>query len=339
MFSESPSWLPDVARAQAAQGASHCGQNVRITRVTGGANNALYRVETGEEIYACKLCVPDDRRRAWREYSALRILETAGVPLAPQPLWLDESLASVPYPVVIYRWVEGETLRLPLEAAQLAALLEGYRRLYAIRPEDHAGAGVLDAWFHWFGWAPYLAELDELLAFYGPWLSEKDPAGPALAARLARLVRRCKEKLLAPETPSPGRAAFPLRLCRVDHNLRNTLRNREDGLRWVDWEYSGWGDPALDLADLRWHATLESLGDEQHRFLRAGLPPPPEDVHFERRLAAWDALLATRWPLIVLRLYWSQSHGSDRLRLTQAQEDPPEIRRRLIRFIERAEET
>jgi thiamine kinase-like enzyme len=37
----------------------------------------------------------------------------------------------------------------------------------------------------------------------------------------------------------------------------------------VDWEYAGWGDPALDLADLRWHVVLDAVSEEQHAWLRA----------------------------------------------------------------------
>jgi thiamine kinase-like enzyme len=42
-------------------------------------------------------------------------------------------------------------------------------------------------------------------------------------------------------------------LCRVDANIRNFIRR--PGL-WasVDWENSGWGDPAFEIADLITHA-------------------------------------------------------------------------------------
>jgi len=78
---------------------------IRMRRVTGGQNNALYRVETGGPVYACKLCVADERRRAWREYETLRALRAAGLDLAPGPLWLDESCAIAPYPAVAYHWL------------------------------------------------------------------------------------------------------------------------------------------------------------------------------------------------------------------------------------------
>ena len=45
-----------------------------VERVSGGANNALYQVESDGRVYACKLCVVDERRRAAREWEAMRLM-------------------------------------------------------------------------------------------------------------------------------------------------------------------------------------------------------------------------------------------------------------------------
>ena len=105
----------------------------------------------------------------------------------------------------------------------------------------------------------------------------------------------------------------------------------------MDWEYSGWGDPALDLADLRWHVALEAIGEAQHAWMRHNYLRPADDPGFEGRLAAWDRLLLARWPLLVLRALWSAHNGPDRLRLTQLDTSPTVLRARLLYTIERAE--
>jgi thiamine kinase-like enzyme len=50
----------------------------------------------------------------------------------------------------------------------------------------------------------------------------------------------------------------PLGLCRCDNHVRNFIR-RPAGPHgaWasVDWEYSGWGDPAFDIAQWATHAS------------------------------------------------------------------------------------
>ncbi|HUX77897.1 MAG TPA: phosphotransferase, partial [Anaerolineae bacterium] len=107
---EPPSWLRVVAAAHAAGADDWRAGGVAVRRVTGGTNNALYRVEAGGRSYACKLCVADGRRRAAREYGALQLLHVAGLDIAPQPLWLDESCAVLSFPTVVYRWLPGESL-------------------------------------------------------------------------------------------------------------------------------------------------------------------------------------------------------------------------------------
>jgi aminoglycoside phosphotransferase (APT) family kinase protein len=333
---EGRGWLRVVAAAYAAGVEAWTDSSVTVHRVTGGGNNALYRVEADGQSYACKLCVADERRRAAREYGALRLLYEAGLDIAPQPLWLDDSCTIVPFSAVVYRWLPGEPLSPSPTAQQLAALLDSFQRLHTLQPAEFEDYDIPDAWFHWFDFAPYLAELHGFLAEHGPRLAATAPEGRDLRDRLARLVDSCAEVVMTSGV-DPGRESVPLRLCRVDPNLANALWSGDGRLRWVDWEYSGWGDPALDLADLRWHSALAELSEAQHGWLRDNYRQPTGDQFFEERLVVWDRLLATHWPFLILRWLWTEHHGSDRVRLTQFVADPAEMRTRLVRFIERAE--
>jgi len=307
-----------------------------VHRVTGGFNNALYQVEADDQSYACKLCVADECRRAAREYGALRLLRAAGLDIAPQPLWLDDSCTIVPFPAVAYRWLPGKPLSPSPTEQQLAALLDSFQRLHNLQPSDFEDCDLPDAWAHWFDFELYLAELRDFLARYGSWLAATDPHGQGLRDRLARLVDGCAEAVRTADV-NPGRESVPLRLCRVDPNLVNTVWGRDGRLRWVDWEFSGWGDPALDLAELRWHAASIEMSEAQHAWLRDNYRRPAGDHGFEERLTVWDRLRATRWPFLILRWLWSEHHGPDRVRLTRPTADPAQLHARLIHFIERAE--
>ena len=335
-MSEARGWLRVVAAAYAAGADTWTKDSATVRRVTGGFNNALFRVEAAGQRYACKLCVADECRRAAREYAALRLLQAAGLDIAPQPLWLDDSCTIVPFPAVAYRWLPGQPLSPSPTARQLASLLDSFHRLHALQPGDFEGHGIRDAWAHWFDFELYLADLRDFLARYGPWLAATDPEGQDLRDRLARLVDGCAEVVLT-TTVNPGRESVPLRLCRVDPNLANTVWGGDGQLRWVDWEFSGWGDPALDLAELRWHAASVGLTEAQHAWLRDNYRRPAGDHAFEERLAVWDRLRATRWPFLILRWLWSEHNGPDRVRLTRPTADLAELRARLVRFIERAE--
>jgi hypothetical protein len=329
-------WLRVVGAAYASGTEVWTEDEVTARRVTGGANNALYHVTLDGQQVACKLCVDDGRQRAVREYGALCLLQAAGVDIAPQPLLLDQSCALLPFPTVVYRWLPGEALGPLIAPEQLAALLHSIQQAHALRQDDFEEMALPEAWFHWFDLNPYLAELEAFLVQYGGWLVHHEPDGADLQERLVRLVDRCT-RVLSAATVDPSRGRFPLRLCRVDPNLSNAIWGGEGMLRWVDWEYSGWGDPALDLADLRWHVALEGVSEAQHAWVRNYYVRPADDPGFEERLAAWDRLLLTRWPFLILRGLWSAYNGPDRVRLTEVETSPTELRARLVRTIERAE--
>lgn len=333
---EAQRWMRVVAAAQTAGADAWTEDGVTVQRVTGGYNNALYRVEVGGERYACKLCIADERRRAAREYGALRLLRAVGLDIAPQPVGLDESCTVAPYPTIIYRWIPGEPLDASLTERQLAALLGSFHDMHTLRADDFQEGVLCDAFYHWFDAEPYLAELDDFLDRYGPWLATTGSDGRDLRDRLARLLNGCAE-CFAGAAVEIGRGCFPLRLVRVDPNLANTVWGEDGRLRWVDWEYSGWGDPAMDLAELRWHAALSEFSKAQHVWLRDNYCRPDDDPGFEARLAVWDHLEVTHWPFLVLRELWSYYNGPYRARLAQLRSEPVETRARLIRFIERAE--
>ncbi len=332
---QAKSWLRLVADAHAAGANTWTQDQAAVYRVTGGNNNALYRIEADGAYHACKLCVDDFRRRAAHEYGALQLLQAVGLDIAPKPVYLDESCTIVPFPAVIYSWLPGKSLDPPLTADQLALFLNSFQQVHAVRPGD-VDSDPGDSWWHWFDFAPYLIEMESFLNEYGPWLATTGPDGSALRDRLARLVEVCDKTILTCDV-DPAREQVTVGLCRVDANLANTVLGPDRRLRWVDWEYSGWGDLALDLADMRWHATLTGLSQEQHHWIRDQYRRPDDDPAFDARLAVWDRIVATRWGFLVLRWLWSLYHGPDRVRLTQLTADPAQVRARLVRFIERAE--
>ena len=323
-------WLRFIAAGEDA----HTDSGITIHRITGGNNNAIYRVEADGQVAACKLCVADERRRAAREYVTLHTLHGAGLDIAPEPLWLDESCEIVPYPAVAYRWLSGEPLDASVTDEQLAAVLASVQFMHTLEPERNPK--LADTWLHWFDFCRYLPELDEFIYQYGPWLETSDPEGRALVERLAQLRDNCK-RLIAATRVNPGRAHIALRICRADTNLANAIWSDEGRVRWVDWEYSGWGDPALELAEMRWHVAMLGLSQAQHDYLRRSYERPRGDAGFDERLAVWDRIVTTRWCLIILRALWSAHNGPDRVRLSRMPADPAQLRARLVQFIERAE--
>ena len=319
-----------------AVGSDTCIKNgYSIQRIYGGANNALYKIDAHDQQFACKLCVDDGRQRAAREFGSLQALWAAGVKIAPRPLLLDESKTTLPYPVVIYDWVEGTQLKPPVSPALLQGFQVTYHQLHNITPNDYP-AFNLTAWFHWFDFNAYVDEIRDLGAPYMPWLPDSVPGGLKLKERLDRILERCADYVAKAEV-DPGKGNFPLALVRVDPNLANVIVGNENRIHWVDWEYSGWGDPALDIAELRWHAALQPLGKEALQWLRTSYRPPHPDPGFENRLRVWDRILATRWPFLILRALWSNYNGPDRQRLTRVEIPSRQYHQRIVEYLDRAE--
>ena len=154
-----------------------------VRRVFGGSNNALYKIKSQTETLACKLIVLDGRNRALREFEALKAIRAAEYDIAPNPLLLDESLSIVQFPTVLYQWAEGYVLQPPIRQQHLETFLNSYHQLHSIQPSNHTDF-QLDAWFHWFNFDAYLAEITEFFNLYTPWLETESSGGLKLRDRL-----------------------------------------------------------------------------------------------------------------------------------------------------------
>ncbi|MFO7696638.1 MAG: aminoglycoside phosphotransferase family protein, partial [Anaerolineae bacterium] len=212
----------------------------QICRIDGGWCNLLYRatrtLDPAADL-AVKFTMRDDRDRAGREYHALCALHQAGLDIAPQPLLLDRQ--RYPQPVVVQTWLPGESSETPPTTdAGWEGLLGHLILAHSVTPERTdvpLQRAVLDA--------NSALEARETVR----WQAARVPP-EARPDSLDALLRRF-EAVQDPAWPEP-----PVTLCRCDNNVRNYLR-RPGPWASVDWEYSGWGDPAFDVAQWATHAS------------------------------------------------------------------------------------
>ena len=276
------------------------GPSVRIERRGQGMNNSLFRVEVGGEVYACKLFVADERRRAWREWTALERMWRSGLRFSPEPVaYLPDG--PLPQPAVVYRWAEGAPLSGQIMSARdLTDLISALTTIH--RAPRQPDTQPLIAYHQPPDYAAYLAEIRENVERVQTWARHRrDDAGglPDWAADLSQLAPAIGETAhLAEElVRSSGMSgAFPIpALIRVDGNLDNILCDENRQLTFVDWEYSGAGDPAYDLAELRWHPGAGHLPDAWWDEALDSYAPPSKDVEFSERLALYSRLLPIWW--------------------------------------------
>jgi len=218
---------------------------------------------------------------AEREWTALRLLQEYAPGLAPEPVSAD--LTADPAFVVMRR-LPGEPLRgRHLTGACLDAVGAALERLHTCVPP-------------------------QVLATMSPAGSDPATGGPKLRRRLDALPRPVEDPVVTAAYDHAtawfesaeatevigwqGRAAF----ARGDHNLSNFLLD-DDRIVLVDFEYSGRGDRASELAELVEHISARATPDEDwNTFLsRCNL-----DAGERQRLAGVRRSLAIMWLLLLL---------------------------------------
>jgi hypothetical protein len=256
----------------------------------GGMNNVVYALQDSESsggsgsplVFKCYRV--DGRDRAGREWRALRVLAAHGGGLAPRPVAYDPDGAC---PVIVMALVPGEPLRgRPLTPDRLRALAELRRHLYNLTPESEAASRI--------ALPPVVGSVAAIAA-------RVRAAHPALRASADAPARELAG-LVASWTagPDPGLLAAPAPavFSAGDGNLANYLWDGRR-LRRLDFEYSGWSDRAVDLADLVEHDGSRATPDDAWGAVVEGFALSlPEQARFAaaRRLWAlfWAVLLCGR---------------------------------------------
>ncbi len=265
----------------------------QITPITGGANNLLYRASTAQVDYVIKFTVRDERDRAGREYTALRALQESGLSVAPLAIWCDRQ--RYPQPVIVQTWLDGAPLTAPPQTStEWAALLRHYCTIHQVTPA-RTTVGLAEA------------TLNVASGVAGKALVQQHLARIPRAARATSLqnVLTWFATWTPPTWPSPPRA-----LCRVDANWRNFIQ-REAGWASVDWENSGWGDPAFELADLMTHPAYAIMpAAHWHRLILAYAEQMADPTAF-RRVYTYYTIMLVWWAVRWARYLYEVPRGLD----------------------------
>jgi aminoglycoside phosphotransferase (APT) family kinase protein len=279
----------DAARPQDQQS----WEGWRVAPMKGGRNNLLYRATSSVGDYVAKFVIPDERRRAHREFCALAVAEAADPGIAPRPVLVDEE--GYHLPVVVQTWIDGDVLDRPPSSELGWRDLLGYLcAVHSITPAT-ARHPLLKAIS-----ASSNAEARGLVAEQMARIPEQ-----SRPTELRDLVRRFELARLGTWDHAP------VALCRADPNLSNFIR-RDGGLASVDWEYSGWGDPAFDVADLMAHptyATVEPSTWDWVVTVSSDLSGDPDAAH---RMRTYHAALLVWWCARLVRFALEVPRGLDR---------------------------
>ncbi len=290
-----PALQPLVAHlAELKDRASGDWQGWQIRPITGGWNNLLFRATGPLGDLAIKFTIRDTRDRAGREYQALRALQQAELNVAAMPILLDRTRYT--QPVVVTTWLEG------IVSADLPNTDDEWRDL-----------------------VHHLAAVHTVTPARTPVRIRRAILTADSAAAGRRIVQECADRLPTEVLPAEARALLqrvaavrlptwprpPVTLCHVDPNLLNFVR-RPGMWASVDWENSGWGDPAFDLANLILHPSFLETPETRWEWVIQTYAGLVGDPTVQVRIQTYRLILAVWWVFRILRYLHEIPQGLDR---------------------------
>lgn len=216
----------------------------------GGANNRVYRLRAENcdralKVYFQNPADPRDRFRAERAF--FEHLWRGGVRRTPEPLGWDET-----HRLGVFSFVDGRKLRSDeVEADAVQQALDFIIEVNRLRPEQAAMPVASEACFSLAEHLTVVArrvarlesiepqtELDVLAAEF-----VREELNPAWEKIRAALLTRTGDNL-SEVLPSAARCVSP-----SDFGFHNALLPTDGRLRFFDFEYAGWDDPAKLCCD------------------------------------------------------------------------------------------
>lgn len=265
----------------------------QIVNIDGGRNNRLYRASCALGEIVIKFTIRDERDRAGREFGALTALRQAGLKIAPAPLLLDRD--HYPLPVVVQTWLEGEVVdAVPASDDEWELLLRHLVAVHSVTP-DRVNVDLPTATINAYNVPEGRQLIREYVAAIPP---EEQPD------TLREVLRRFDAASL------PEWNEQRVTLIRLDNNTLNVIR-RSDGWLSVDWENSGWGDPAFDVANLMTHAAYLDVLPSRWEWVVERYCALVDDDTASTRIWAYNTIMAVWWVVRMARYLYEMPRGLD----------------------------
>lgn len=265
----------------------------QIANIDGGRNNRLYRASCALGDLVVKFTIRDPRDRAGREFGALTALRQAGLKIAPAPLLLDRDY--YPLPVVVQTWLEGDVVAaVPASDDAWELLLRHLVAVHSVTPEAvdvELPTATINAY--------NVLEGRQLIREYVIAIPPEEQPDT-----LRELLRRFET------APLPEWDEKHVSLIRLDHNTLNFVR-RPDGWFSVDWENSGWGDPAFDVANLMTHAAYLDVPASCWEWVAERYCALVDDDTASARIWAYYTIMAVWWGVRMARYLYEMPRGLD----------------------------
>jgi thiamine kinase-like enzyme len=220
-----------------------------LTEINGGFNNRTFRLDTGKKRYLLKEYFRDDkdpRDRLGTEYNFCNFATTHGVDGVAKALACDSSLG-----VGLYEFIEGVdcgpkdvSLARVLEAAHFFRKLNEKKGNQAAKDLGNASEACFSLDSH----LVCVSQRIECLAGI-PLINKTDERVSAFARKNLGNQLQDIRKIIERSGLPDKIAAYESCLSASDFGFHNMLIDNKGSLRFVDFEYAGWDDPAKMVCD------------------------------------------------------------------------------------------
>lgn len=217
-------------------------------------------------------------------------MQQRGLQLAPAPIWLETD--RYPHPVVVQEWITGEVWTAPPQTdAAWERLLQLYAEVHTITLETTnlpIRIGIFAA--------ASLAEAKQLVFEQADLIPKR-----ARSTELGELLESLK-------SVSASDAKAERVLCHIDANVSNFIDCSEK-LYAVDWEGSGWSDPAFELANLMTHPAFLEVSQSRWEWVLSTYAYLCQTDAITERVRAYHPYLLIFWVARFVRTLYEVPRG------------------------------
>lgn len=298
-----PDWFLSSIAALLPRASAH---DLKCTAISGGGNNRVFCVSAGspQKNYVVKwyYTAPDDPRdRLLAEWSFAKFAWQHGLRCIPEPIACDQARR-----VAVFEFIDGRRLRSSeVGNDQLRAAIEFLLELNRHRTTSEAAALPI-ASEACFSIGTHIECVEERVQRLES--AAQNGSLPADAKQLVqeelrpttnRVVAAIRQQLEAKGVSSTNEISSDERiLSPSDFGFHNALVDQDGRLRFFDFEYAGWDDPAKTICDYFSQVAVPIPADHWSDFI-SGISPIAGES------AAWRATLLrplylVKWSCIVL---------------------------------------
>ena len=270
-----------------------------LIALAGGANNRVFRVEAGGDLALLKIYFRhpgDPRDRLGAEFGFCSFAWGHGVKCLPQPLACDRGAS-----LALYEYLPGKRVQPGEVSAEALRQAVAFYRAVNRHRDTRAARALPEGSEACFSMAAHLACVDRRV---------RRLAGLQSGAVVAEAERFVREELVPrweqvanPRCDRAGEQALSeadRRLSPSDFGFHNALRGPDGCLRFFDFEYAGWDDPAKLVCDFFCQPAVPVPLECWEEFAGAVAEDLAEPARQRARFAALLPVYRVKWCCILL---------------------------------------